>query len=303
MLPFEEEVRQEVARDCAGELSLCRDVLQAGLDAVGCTGDGKLSIRPRRLNHGVGWEATCLSLGLYAKATKQFRSIMILGERGFVADATSLCRTLLECAQALTFLMQEVVTLKENGKAINPDPSRPFDTDFRAALYFACQAFEEERRLAGFEADGGPEAVPAWLGDPEEIRASAAKLAARIGLVWAKKLRDGVRGGRGFPGVSRKDLADTLGLLYAHRTIYGIQSSPVHAGDALDHFDLDSEREQGTLYLGPEPAVVGPTLHLAASIYLGCVIAMHNRLDLGVEERLNDLGRRFQSDDRPDKTP
>jgi hypothetical protein len=126
-------------------------------------------------------------------------------------------------------------------------------------------------------------------------------MADRISPTWAKRPRDGIKRGRGFPGISKRDLADTLGLLYAHRSLCGIQSSPVHAGDALDHFDLDSDGERGTLYLNPGPAGIAPTLRLAAGTYLGCVLAMHNRLDLGVEERLNGLAARAQANPRPAK--
>jgi hypothetical protein len=113
---------------------------------IGCDGSGNLDI-PSTPVPGVGDAARSLALGLYAKACKQFRTIILVGEAGFAGEMTVLTRSLFETALALEFLMRERVVLKREGSEVDIDPSRPLTTDFRAQLYAARVAFVTEKRL------------------------------------------------------------------------------------------------------------------------------------------------------------
>src|SRR5690242_20628567 len=94
--------------------------------------DGQAGLRiPSTPAPDVTDRARSLALGLHAKGCKQFRGIIIMGERGFGGEVTVLTRALLETTLAVNFIMNETVTLKRDGKDFDPDPSRPLTTDFR----------------------------------------------------------------------------------------------------------------------------------------------------------------------------
>src|SRR4051794_6808031 len=106
MLPFEDRARQDVEADHHKELAESRELLRLALDMIGSDGQGNLRI-PSEPVPGVTGRARSLALGLYAKACKQFRGILILGERGFGGEVTVLTRSLFETALALNFIMNE----------------------------------------------------------------------------------------------------------------------------------------------------------------------------------------------------
>src|SRR5262245_19003259 len=136
MLPFEDRARQDVETEHNKEFAESRELLRLALDMIGSDDQGNLDI-PSQPVPGVTDRARFLALGLYAKACKQFRGIIILGERGFGGEVTVLTRSLFETTLALNFILNENVTLKKDGKHFNPDPSRPLTTDLRALLYGA----------------------------------------------------------------------------------------------------------------------------------------------------------------------
>src|SRR5438105_1996940 len=110
MLPFEDDARRDIEATFPKELANSRELMRLALDMVGDNGSGNLDI-PSKPVPGVGDLARSLVLGLYAKACKLFRSIIILGERGFVGEATVLTRSLFETTLALNFVMTETVSL------------------------------------------------------------------------------------------------------------------------------------------------------------------------------------------------
>src|SRR4051794_29878373 len=122
MLPFEDRARQDVETAQHKELAESRELLRLALDMIGSDGQGNLRI-PSGAVPGVTDRARFLALGLYAKACKQFRGIIILGERGFGDEVTVLTRSLFETTLALNFILNESITLKRDGKDFNPDPS------------------------------------------------------------------------------------------------------------------------------------------------------------------------------------
>src|SRR4051812_45067901 len=108
MLPFEDEARQDVEDNHHKELTECRELLRLALEMIGCDGSGNLRI-PSTPVSGMGVIAKSLALGLFAKACKQFRGIILLGERGFGGEVTVLTRSLFETTLALTFIVNESV--------------------------------------------------------------------------------------------------------------------------------------------------------------------------------------------------
>jgi hypothetical protein len=274
MLPFEDDVRQEIEVNAQTELAEARALLRQALDMLGSDGNGNLKV-PSALVPGVGDWARSLALGLHVKACKQFRTIVMLGEAGFVGEMTVLTRALFETALALEFLMKEQVVLKREGVAVDIDPSRPLTTDFRAQLYGARVALMAEKRLK--EWGDRPELKDSVevLGDPGMIAAQATAAKSAVGEAWWKALK------KGPAGLTVKDLADSLGVTPYHVMVYGDQSEVAHAGDAFRHFDFAADESHGLLDLSPSPDGIGGRLQLASLVFLGCLTSVHNRLQFG----------------------
>jgi hypothetical protein len=223
---------------------------------------------------GVGDWARSLALGLYSKACKQFRTIIMVGEAGFGGEMTVLTRSLFETALALEFLMKERVVLKREGIEVDIDPSQPLTTDIRAHLYGARVALMTEKRLKDWGERPELEECMALLGDPGAIAAQAAAAKNAVGEAWWKALK------KGPAGLTVKDLADSLGVPAYYVMIYGDQSEVAHAGDAFRHFDMADE-SHGLLDLSPSPDGIGGGLRLANLVFLGCLTSVHNRLQFG----------------------
>jgi hypothetical protein len=133
MLPLEDDVRRQIESECRGELADCRDLMRLALRLLCSEADGSLNV-PVTPAPGIGDWARSIALGLYVKACKQFRGILLLGEQGLGGEVTVLTRCLFETALTLNLLLQEQVALKKDGADFNPDPSRPLTTDLRALL-------------------------------------------------------------------------------------------------------------------------------------------------------------------------
>ncbi|OAI45808.1 hypothetical protein AYO44_12340 [Planctomycetaceae bacterium SCGC AG-212-F19] len=290
MLPFEDQARQEVEAGCPRELAESRELLQFALDMIGSDGQGGLNI-PLVPVPDVTDRARSLALGLYAKACKQFRGIIILGERGFGGEVTVLTRALFETTLAINFIMNETVALKRDGKAFDPEPSTPLTTDFRALLYGAHTAFVQAKRLKQWSERPELRWSMHLRGDQTEIAAQTAKAKCAVGEKWW----DALKGGQA--GLSVRNLADSLGVFSYYLVIYGDQSEVAHAGDGFMHFELDDDG--GSLDLSPSPASIGGLLRLAGLVFLGCLTGIHNRLNFGpeVESALNAFAKRFNVPD------
>jgi hypothetical protein len=274
MLPFEDKARQEVEADHHKELAESRELLRLALDMIGSDDQGNLQI-PSEPVPGVTDRARSLALGLYAKACKQFRGIIILGERGFGGEATVLTRSLFETTLALNFIMKESIALKRGGKDFDPDTSRPLTTDFRALLYCAYAAFMEAKRYRQWSERPELNSVMGLRGDPKVIAAQTAAAKAAVGENWWDAFKVGQA------GLKIRDLADSLGVLSYYLTIYGDQSEVAHAGDGYMHFDVEDDGAHGSLDLSPSPAGIGGLLRLACLVFLGCPTGIHNRLKFG----------------------
>ncbi len=290
MLPFEDEVHAEVKARYGNELTLCREALQAGLDALGSKPDGSLSITPSRLR-GMDRQTFSLALGLFCKACNQFRAIVALASAGFVPEAAILSRALFESALALHFILKERLALREHGRRIgNPDPARPLSTRFRARLYVAHALFDKQARIAKAKKTPRVKRLASRLGDAKGLSEQCRQMEQLIGPVWTGRLK----GSRTYSGLQIRDLAYTLGLLHAYVSVYGAQSSIAHAADGLSDFDADENLEEGLLGLGPEPQGAGAVLWYASAIFVGCLSLLDTRLRLGVEQAVTRVTERVK---------
>jgi hypothetical protein len=286
MLPFEDRARHDVEADHPNELAESRELLQLALRMIGSDGQGGLQI-PAAPVPGVTDRARSLALGLYAKACKQFRGVIILAERGFGGEMTVLTRALFETTLALNFIMNETVALKRDGKPFDPDPSRPLTTDFRALLYGAHAVFMQAKRYKQWSERPELSTSMHLRGDPSQIATQTAEAKGAIGEKWWEALKVGQA------GLSVRNLADSLGVLSYYLVIYGDQSEVAHAGDGFMHFDLGDDG--GWLDLAPSPDGVGGLLQLASLVFLACLTGIHNRLNFGAEAEsaLDGFAKRF----------
>jgi hypothetical protein len=295
MLPFEDRARQDIEADYAKELAESRELLQLALSTIGSDGQRGIKV-PSVLVPGVTERARSLALGLYAKACKQFRCIIILGERGFGGEVTVLTRALFETTLAAYFIMHETVALLRDGKAFDPDPARPLTTDFRALLYLAHAAFVADKRYKQWREH--PELLSSihLRGDQQTFAGQTMDARRAVGEKWrAFKC--------GQAGLSVRNLADSLGVLSYYLVIYGEQSEVAHAGDGFMHLDLDDDG--GRMYLAPSAADIGDLLQLAGLVFLGCLTSIHHRLKFGPEaaSALNAFAERFDVLDGNTKPP
>ena len=274
MLPFEDRARQEVEADHHKELAECRELLRLAMEMIGCDSSGNLDI-PSMPVPKVGDAARSLALGLYAKACKQFRTIILVGEAGFAGEMTVLTRSLFETALTLEFLLKERVVLKMDGGEVDIDRSRPLTTDFRALLYAARIALITEKRFKEWGECPELKGSMATLGDPHDIAAQVAAARSAVGEAWWKALK------KGPAGLTVKDLAESLGVRGYHLMIYGDQSEVAHAGDAFRHFEVAEDESNGHLDLSPSPEGIGGGLRVACLVFLGCLTSVHNRLQFG----------------------
>lgn len=231
------------------------------------------------------------ALGLYSKACKQFRSIIILGEAGFGDEVAILTRSLFETALSIEFLMRGKVVLKREGNEVDIDSSRPLTTDFRAQLYFARAALTNEKRLKEWKARAELKDSMAIRGDPGVIVAQAAAAKTAVSEAWWKALSKGTAAA----GLSVKNLADSLGLLSYYIMVYGDQSEVAHAGDGYCHFDVAEDGISGLLDMSPSSDGIGGRLRLACLVFLSCLTSVHNRLQFGsaAETSLNAFTSRL----------
>jgi hypothetical protein len=288
MLPNEENGRRQIREHFEDNFALCEEMLQLGLDALGWgrgpEGQGRIAFNSSM--KGVSKTTFWLSLGLFAKCCKQLRSILLLCEHGLVSDADTLARSLFESVLALNFLLSPRLTLRENGKKVQPDPKKPLTTPFRTLLYLAHVAFEDERRTVKFHQTVRLKRLAKHLGDSVSIRQTAQNAAQRIGTEWTKRLK----GKTTYCGVSIRDLSDSLRVLHWYNSVYDIQSSVVHARDAIGFADFsETSEEESYLDLGPNCDWIGGSLHVSSALFLGAISIVNSRLGLGVDERVDAL--------------
>jgi hypothetical protein len=281
MLPDEQIVRAELQSRFAEAFQGMSELLSF---AVGVVTAGE--IRLTRLR-GVDSAVVQVALGLYVKACKQFRSILVLCEHGFGEDAHALTRNLFETAIALVFVLRHRVTLRSQGKTLPRVKGKPLTAKLRARLYVANIAFEHERTLNEWERTKGLRHAAKTLdkkGIPERVNAAE----KAIGREWADRLKKR----RTYSGTTVKDLALTLGLTQAYATLYRSASWSTHATD-LTQFVRLAPQAGTTLYLSPGDAWVPPTIRGASLLLVISIEFLNERFGLGHEERIQEEKHRL----------
>lgn len=302
MLPNEELVQCEVGTECGVELRICSDILHFALDNILATDEqGNLIKIPRRELSGLSQKSLDLVLGLFAKACKQFRTILLLAERGFGSEAVILSRALFETAVAIIFILKEKVELKrtDNNQRIiyNPDPTKTLDSDFRALLYAGKITASYHNRYVDLAKK--PElrhVLVNILPDSSKISKSVSQAESSIGNIW---WNDMVRCKRYLANLSFKDICISLDVMAYHDICYGLQSDAAHASDGFDHFIMAEEKTE--FKLSPSTNNIAFILRsMVGPVFLAYIGIIHERIGLGdcVDRKLDDFRIRLTT-----KTP
>jgi hypothetical protein len=279
-LPGEKELREHIRASLASELQLVSELLNLGM---GIFSPLTRARPPEPIEHF----ELFLSLGIIAKACRQYRGIVALAEISLGDVAESNGRMLLETMLAANFLMQSNVTLKRNGTPMPDVPGYPLTTAFRTKLYLAHDAMGTCKTLCGMAKNGDIENVE---GDRAVALAEKQMKETQdeIGLEWASRQK----GSNSYAGVRIRDLADSLGKSFIYHTFYKPACAGVHGGDARKFADV-VENADGSLTFSTvsNPRGVAEALVLSSMAMIDVLDVANKRLGLDIEGRITALAQ------------
>src|SRR6266478_3868902 len=280
-LPGENELREYIRANLASELRLASELLNLGM--------GIFSPSTRaRLPEPMDYFELFLSLGIIAKACRQYRGIVALAEISLGDVAESNGRMLLETMLAANFLMQENVALKRDGALLPNVPGYPLTTAFRAKLYDAHDAMSTLKTLRGMAKNGDIE-----KGEADRAIALAEKQVKEtqdeIGPEWVSRQK----GSDSYAGVRIRDLADSLGKTFIYHMFYKPACPGVHGADARKFVDV-VENVDGSLTFSTVSSAKGvaEALVLSSTAMMDVLNVANKRLGLEIESQINALAQR-----------
>ncbi len=273
MLPNEGSVRAELARAHNSDFAKMNSLHALAVSVI----DPKVTIRQ---TPGIDGAVVKVSLGLFVKACRQFRSIQLLCEAGLGSDAHALTRNLFETSLALLFVARRRVTLKQNGKRLGRIGKQALGSRLRARLYLANSQFEAERTLNDWERTPGLKRSAARSFDAAAIRAESAEASRIIGAEWTKRLKDQ----RSYSGLNLRDWAVSLRMAQGYATVYRSASWSTHATDLQQFIVVTPSGIE--LKLEPSSDWIEPTTHGAPLALFMCVDVLNDRFRLGLDSKL-----------------
>ncbi|MBX7106042.1 MAG: hypothetical protein K1X57_18310 [Gemmataceae bacterium] len=282
-LPGEEKLKAAIRRDYALDFHVASDLLNLGL---------RIFQHPEapKPNGEMDNVETWVSLGIVAKALRQYRAIGALADAalGDIAEANS--RMLVETMFAAVFLMRPTVILKKNGKPVPEVPGYPLTTAFRTRLYLAHDFASTLKTVKAMVEHGqiDPTDADACLAIAES---QAKKSAGEIGPEWARRQKDG----RSFSGVSVFDLADSFEMSFVYNYFYRPASARVHGTDARGHIHCAERGDGGIVFsASSSDKGVAESLAFASLLVLQIIVVTNQRFGFGFDEELSKLAPRVQ---------
>jgi hypothetical protein len=275
-LPHEDKVRAVIQKRLAPELKTASAILDLGTEIY-------TSGTPMKPGKGLDDFVVIVTLGLVAKACKQFRAIGEMVELGLGEVADSNARMLFETMLAVHFILGPRVNLKRDGKKLSAIKGKPLTTKFRTSLYLANDAFNRRKLANGLLATPGLKRQMS-----KEVRTEILKQATEweteIGPDWTKRLKEG------YAGVKIVSLAESLGFAPLYHSIYRITSGGVHAADATGHLRLyDDPKAEWRFQAAPGTDGIANTLKFASLLLVKVLEVADERLGLGLKARKDKL--------------
>ncbi len=225
-----------------------------------------------------------VAIGLWMKICKQYRSILVLSELGLVEDAEVIARSLFESTQWTLFVVKRNIRLSRGWATAPTRPRGGFSTKFRAEVYLARHALNEEklrnvwRSKQGLKRPAG--ALSQAMGDMVQTAETW------LGSVWMTWLRDKKKSAGAF---KVETMAANVGLAKWYDAVYRRQSHIAHAGDALNHLDAGRASMTIDATLGADIERVPEPLCLANAMCLQAAHAVNARFCLGFDTSLKQL--------------
>ncbi len=275
-LPHEHQVRVRIRKKLGNELKVASAILDL---AVGIYTSGT----PIKGGKGLDAFVVIVSLGLLAKACKQYRAIGELVELGIGDVADSNCRMLFETMLAVHFILRRRVVLKKDGAKLAAIQGKPLTTKFRTSLYLAGNAISGRRTVNAYLATKGLKRQISKEARVEALRQET-EWEAEIGTDWTKRLKDG------YAGVKVIHLAESLGFGRLYHSIYRITSGGVHAADATGHIQLDDDPNADWRFkVAPSMDGIATSMEFASLLMIKILEVANERLGLGMKEQIEEL--------------
>jgi len=237
LLPSEMENRRAILRQFSEDFAFAARLLRLAVDIA------EAFCRERNSEYEVTTEIVIG--GILAQEIRRFRAITLVSERGYVENAEVLTRSLFEGLLAERFILRSPIALEacspglRNAREKLPKISDQYSRgEFHTHLYTALGPLTFKRLRDKGEIEEELESV---------MDSAIAHVERTLGPEWVAKLMDRPWS---YSGLTIAQLAENYGLSTYHRQAYGIQSSTVHANDALRFTSLDQTTEPPTLLLG-----------------------------------------------------
>lgn len=233
--PEETDLKVRLEEDCGQLFDFSRRLLRYWLESDKDTGLSKSTLPPVVLR---------VVMAMSTKASRQFRSVIELCERGEAADASVLARALFETTLVVGFVLKDRFTPREYNPAGRVTktilvPGIRLTREFRATLYVTHGVLRPEVFAKRHETRPGMKrAAKRMARIASDAIAKPYKQA--IGPEWTDILS---KHPRTYSGLSVAGLAYSLGSPFSrwYDAIYGPQSEHVHATDLLHHMKFDEE--------------------------------------------------------------
>lgn len=308
-LPLEDKFADGIKTVFADDFKFAGDLIDLSLLMIGTTKDGTGTMMPTK-HRGITPAVLRLSLSIYAKSIKQYRSITALCEHGLAEDAGIVERSLFETMLALQFVLRSNKPPLQGGKVFHDKPYgaksektctechhvsqaatpgkrlRKLTGHMRAKLYIAHFLLEQERQYDAFVRDGMIDEANA-MGNVVEIRRLARLARKSIGEGWADRISDI----KHFSGINVHDLARTFKQTPYLIGLYRRQSHSAHGMDALLYTDPSGDESNMALSLAPSADNVKATLRISASLMMTVLGVMNWRYGFGVDDKIKRMFR------------
>ncbi|HEY2838331.1 MAG TPA: DUF5677 domain-containing protein [Pirellulales bacterium] len=230
-------------------------------------------------------------LGTLTRDLRRLRSSILECEIGHSETAFLLSRILLEGLLSVKFVMGETIPQSQQSenlrKSVTGLPKIPQNIDprsFRAEVYRAAAA------MAYWRVSDKTRNHPVLGEASRRFHPAFANIERNFGAKWAKHLKDNTH----FSGMSIRKCFELHGILDWYDTIYGPQSSPIHANDAYSFVKYNEAESSYDVLIVGEPTNFVTSLCMPTAV-MGTTLEVIDRVaELGFAKQLNEAAQKIE---------